>query len=179
VLSTGIRLSLPEAHGADGFQIREIFRLPKDTTISNITVTVEGQNLRFKTNKDGWFKLAGLSPGHYVVTSEIDGTTYSRTILIRGLDDSRSRWRYRDVVRDQAGQPLAGIEVTIEERDERTTTDKEGRFEFNLPAGRYTLLIWIDGWAQRRQITIREEDRKQLLTLRYGGLPLDPDETKG
>lgn len=136
---------------------------------------MEGQNTRVKTDDEGSFRLEGLAPGHYTLVAQLDGQVYRRTILIRGLAENRARWRYDDVVLDQDGQPLAGVEVEVEGRGQRATTDKEGRFELDLPPGRYTLRIWIDGWAERRQITVRESDRKQQLTLRYGGVPLPGD----
>ena len=179
VLSTGIRLQLPEASGADGFRLGSVFNLPANAPLGDVTVVVKGQNKRVKTNSEGMFRLEGLAPGHYMISARIDGQTYQRTILIRGLEDSRANWRYSDVVLDQHDQPLVGVVVEVENQDLRAETDNDGRFELDLLPGRYTLRIWINGWAERRQITVRESDRKQPLTLRYGGVPLASADATG
>lgn len=171
VLSTGIRLNLPEATVAGGFRLGEVFQLPPRARVAGVTVAVEGRNTRATTDDEGFFQFEGLPPGQHTLAAQVDGRPYRRTILIRGLDAGRARRRYSDTVLDQDGRPLPGVEVEVEGRGLRAVTDKDGRFELELPPGRYTLRLWVDGWAERRQVTIRDTSAKLPLTLRYGGVP--------
>ena len=73
----------------------------------------------------------------------------------------------QDVVRDQAGNPIADAVVEVEGADLRDTTDDEGRFGFDIAPGTYTLIIRFDGWTQHRSVTVRNSG--YTLTLNYGG----------
>ncbi|HUR21019.1 MAG TPA: carboxypeptidase-like regulatory domain-containing protein, partial [Vicinamibacterales bacterium] len=55
------------------------------------------------------------------------------------------------VVDARTGQPLPGVLVRVEEGPRAAATDSEGRFNLDLPAGRYTLAISMIGFAFVRQ----------------------------
>lgn len=166
VLSTGIRVQLPEATAEEGFLITELFKLPLKGALQGIVVTVEGQDAQAVTDVEGRFQLRNLSPGRHVLVAEIHGKTYRRAVVIRAPRG------YRDVVVDQDNQPLAGVEVQVEGTNARAVTDAQGRFTLDLTPGSYTLRVLMDGWTERRAIIVREPG--YLLRLHVGGAPREP-----
>lgn len=174
VLSTGIRLSLPESTATEGFQLGAIFRLPPDLPHSGIKISVEGQSISAVSDEQGRFGLDGLAPGSYMLVARIGDRDYRRSVLIRDRAARSQRPRYSDRIYDQDGQPLGGIVVEVEGSNLRTVTDAEGRFNLDLPPGRHVLRIKFDGWSQRRQISVR--DPGYQLMLHYGGRPFDQEE---
>jgi hypothetical protein len=167
VLTTGIRVRLPEAIADDGFRVDRIFRLEPDTRLGGVVVEVEGLDQRATTDDQGWFQLKDLAPGRYVLLARIDGRAHRREIVIRDPAASRRATRFSDIILGQDGQPVGGVAVEVESLHFRTVTDAQGRFAFDLAPGRYTLLIHLDDWTQRREIAVR--DPGYTMTMYLGG----------
>lgn len=168
VLSTGIRLSLPEGKPDTGFSIGELFSLPPGTSQRGVAVQVEESNLSVVSDEGGRVQFTGLVAGRYIVRSEIAGIIYRCVIVIRDPQHVSDR-QYHDVVLDQDGNGLAGVTVAVEGSDIRTETDADGRFTLPILPGRYMLRIQMHGYTQRREIV--HFDRGYTLHLAYGGLP--------
>jgi Pvc16 N-terminal domain/Carboxypeptidase regulatory-like domain len=166
VLSTGIRVSLPESTGVGGFELGALFRLPIGASAAGVSVTVEDSDFRTTADERGHFSLAGLPPGRYTVRVEVGGQAYRRVVVVR--DEAPRVQGYSDIILDQSGNPLAGVEVEVERIGLRAVTDHQGRFSLSIAPGHYTLRLQMDGWFQRRSITVRNESYR--LTLGYGGL---------
>ncbi|HMP41635.1 MAG TPA: Pvc16 family protein [Roseiflexaceae bacterium] len=170
VLSTGIRLQLPEASPNTGFRVNQIFRLPAATPLGGLTIAVEGHPDRAVTDDAGVFRFDGLAPGRYLLTLTINGQVLQRMVRISG-EQAAEQPRYSDIIRDQAGTPLAGVTVEVEHHNRQAVTGDDGRFTLDLAPGRYTLVIRHDGWSQRRPVLIR--DHSYRITMQMGGAVAD------
>ncbi|MFO7168798.1 MAG: Pvc16 family protein [Chloroflexota bacterium] len=177
VLSTGIGIQLPDSTGKLGFRIDRIFALPRGTPIEGIPVEIEGTAFSARTDDQGRFRPAGLDPGRYVVAARVGDRVYRRVVIIRDASGRRAAPTLCDVVRDQDGRPIEGVEIEVEGTGLRTTTDADGVFALDLPPGRHTLRIHFHGWSQRRQVTVR--DPGYTLALNYGGVLPDGDAQAG
>lgn len=167
VLTTGIRMRLPEAAVDGSFRLGDLFRVERGAALGGVVVQVEGRDVRAETDAEGLFTLGGLPPGRYQLVAPIGGETQRRWVVVRGAAPRRG---YRDVILDQAGAPLAGALVEVEGTDLRVFTDASGRFTLDLAPGTYTLRISFDGWRERRRVVVRAAG--YALTLGYGGRPL-------
>ncbi|MEC9475954.1 MAG: carboxypeptidase-like regulatory domain-containing protein [Planctomycetota bacterium] len=119
------------------------------------------------SGSDGRFLLEGVPPGSYDIRTEsmgfVDGrlrgieivfdeTVPAEVVLERGAV-------VRGIVRDEEGQPLGEIDVTvnIDQRnrggtEERTKTFDNGEFVIDtLPAGSYRVTCTGDGWRRWRE----------------------------
>lgn len=180
VLSTGLRLRLPEPGPGGRFRLGDIFRLPENMQLKGVVVEarpldpVSGATGTVKdsaeADADGYFTLS-LTPGRYRLAANIGGRAENRTVVIPGVQGPSSR-RFSDIVRDQAGTPLPGVLVEVEGLGLRDLSNNEGRFGFDLPPGRYTLRLHLDGHFERRHIVVRETS--YTFTLELGGLPPEP-----
>jgi hypothetical protein len=151
-----------------GFRIDRIFPLPPGTALNDIRVLVKGENTELSTSTDqhGMFRLENLPPGQYSITAEIAGRTFGQKVLLRD-PAARGVSQLSDVVRDQDGNPIAGVVVEVEGTDLRAVTDADGRFGFDTTPGTYTLIVHVAGGTQRRRVTVRNTG--YTLTLNYGG----------
>lgn len=156
VLTSGIRVRLPET-GRDGWLwINRIFPIGGNTPLGGIKVTVEGQDVRTVTDAEGRFQFKNLKPGRYVVAAHIGDQTQRREIVIRDWVGDKPTTPFSDVVRDQYGAPVSGVLVEVEGTGASAITDEEGRFELELVPGRYIFVIHLGGWTQRREITVQD-----------------------
>lgn len=155
VLSSGIRVRLPEAAAADGFRLYQLFRLDPGAPVGGITVRVEGGEQQAVTDDDGHFALPTLAPGRYVLLAEIGGETRRSEVVVRDPAHGRTV-PFSDTVTGQDGAPVVGVLVEVEGLGLSVITDAEGRFAFDLPPGRYTLSLQKEGWAQRREVSVRD-----------------------
>ena len=192
VLSTGIRLRLPESTAESGFRIGDVFPLPQGVARAGVKVAAfrlpekdtdepaggagaaAGDSPPEKTattDAEGHFRL-DLPPGRYRLEATVGGELRRRTIVISG-EARGAGAALSDVVLDQHGQPLPGVAVEVEGLGLRTVTDAEGRFGFDLPPGQYALRIQLDGWTQRRKVTVRPHT--YTLHMAYGGVPAEDD----
>lgn len=153
-----------------GFRVNRVFPLPPGTPLKGIDVTVKdktnAQVHRATTDDQGMFRLENLQPGNYLLITQVAGQEYKQYVLLRGPNE-RAVDPFRDVVRDQAGNPIPGVDVEVEELGLRTQTSPAGEFSFDLPPGSYTLVIHFAGWAERRRIAVRPPVYRQ--SLHYGG----------
>jgi|GEM_PF-759536 len=182
VLSTGIRLRLPEAHGGE-LRLGQIFRPPAGAALEGVVVSARPLDPKTgaagpvaasaTSDAEGVVRLA-LAPGRYRVEAEIGGQASQRTVIVRG-GDARGGGRYEDVVRDQAGQPIPDVLVEVEGLGLRTTSDTVGRFGFDLAPGRYWLRFQLDGHFERRPVAVRAEHYR--FTLELGGVPSAVDDS--
>jgi hypothetical protein len=172
VLSTGIRLRLPEAAATTAFSIDELFGLPKGVKRSGITVTVDGTNVQATSDESGRVQFPTLAIGRHMLRAEIAGTAYRRTIVIRDAGQPKIDRLYHDIVLDQDGKGIPDVVVLVEGTDIRAETDKDGKFALALAPGRHVLRIQMDGWFQRREIV--HFDKSYTMQLAFGGVPSDP-----
>jgi hypothetical protein len=156
VLTTGIHVRLPEAIADDGFRLDRIFRIEHDARLGGVVVEVEGQDRRTTTDDQGWFRFEDLVPGRYVLLARMGDRTHRREVVIRDLATSQRITHFSDIILGQDGQPISGVAIEIEGLHLRTVTDAQGSFAFDLTPGRYTLLIHMDDWTQRREIAVRD-----------------------
>lgn len=181
VLSGGLRLRLPETLPGGAFRLAELFRLPAGQALAGILVEARpfdgatgragAPQARATSDADGFVRFE-LPPGRYQLEAELGGAPARRTVIVRGQAAGGAR-RYSDVVRDQAGSPLAGVLVEVEGLGLRTTSDGAGRFDLDLPPGRHTLRLHVDGWFERREVVVRSTHYPLLLEL--GGVPAASD----
>jgi hypothetical protein len=192
VLSTGLRLRLPEATTADGFVLHEVFQLPPGANVAGVVVAARGipedrdgmseaerEELRAAmpqasatSDADGRVRFA-LPPGRYTLEAELGGEKRRRTVIISADTRAAATRGLRDVVRDQQNQGIPGVWVEVEGLGLQTVTDASGQFSFDLPPGNYTLLVHQDGWHERRQVTVR--DTAYTMRFQYGGVPPGDD----
>src|SRR5690349_18350105 len=79
----------------------------------------------------------------------------------------------RGRVTDSTGAPLAGVGVSITELDRRTLTDAGGAFTFaQVPAGRYTVVARMAGFAPRAAVVTVPAAAPLMLTLRSAAFEL-------
>jgi len=156
VLSSGIRVKLPEATAADGFTLRQLFRLDPSAPLGGVVVRIEGSDGEAVADNDGHFTLSGVQPGRYVLTATVGGSSQRCEVVVRDAGYGRSV-PFRDVVTDQDGQPVAGVLVEVEGLGLSATTDATGSFSLTLPPGRYTLALHGEGWSQRREVSVRDQ----------------------
>lgn len=168
VLSTGIRLMLPEGKPDTAFSLGELFGLPTGTPSRGVTVSVEDSSVQVVTDEGGRVRFPTLAAGRYIVHCVIGATTYRRTIVIRGPQYTIDR-QYHDVVLDQDGNGLGGITVEVEGLNLQVETDADGHFSLPIAPGRYLLRIQFHGYFQRREIV--HFDRGHTLQLGFGGVP--------
>lgn len=151
-----------------GFRVNRVFPLPPGTPLKGIDVAVKDKddNEMHKTTTDdqGMFRLEGLDPGNYVLEVTIDGQAYQQHILLRDPNE-RSVAPFRDMIRDQAGNPIPNVQVEVEELGLQTKTNPKGEFSFDLPPGSYTLVIHFASWTERRRISMPVYRQR----LHYGG----------
>ncbi|NTU83252.1 MAG: DUF4255 domain-containing protein [Chloroflexales bacterium] len=169
VLAAGIRIQVPESTAELGFRVNRIVKLPEGVAPGGLTITVPGTGYSTTTDSQGRFWLGDLPPGQHLVSVEAGGGTIRRTITLRDPRAASSRHGYGDVVRDQSGAPIAGVVVTVAGTNLRAATDHEGRFHFDLPPGRHIVALQHEGWAERREVFVRETGYG--LTFHYGGVP--------
>lgn len=70
-------------------------------------------------------------------------------------------------VTDTDGEPLAGVEITLEAADGRraaATTDKRGKFSLEVPAGEYVVSLDKDGYAPFSSPLAVEPGARQVIT---------------
>lgn len=183
VLSTGIRLRLPESTAATGFVLNAVFHVPPGASSAGVTVEarriLEGgepaqqPDAVVTTDEDGRFRF-DLPPGRYRLDALIGGEVRRRTVNLRDDESRRTGPLLSDVVHDQEGRPVPGVLIEVEGLGMQTVTDAQGRFSFDLPPGRYILRLQFDGWEQRRQATVREQ--AYAFQLAYGGVLRNGDE---
>jgi uncharacterized membrane protein len=124
--------------------------------MGGVVVRVEGRAEQAVTDDNGHFALPGLAPGRYLLLAEIGGETRRSEVVVRDPAYGRSV-PFSDVVTGQDGAPVADLLVEVEELGLSVTTDAAGRFSFDLPPGRYTLLLQKEGWMQRREVSVRDQ----------------------
>ncbi|HWQ14148.1 MAG TPA: Pvc16 family protein [Roseiflexaceae bacterium] len=183
VLAGGLRLRLPEARPGGALHLRELFQAPPGAPLAGVLVEArrvpdqgepaQAPDATVTADAEGRFALA-LPPGRYVLQARLGGELRRRTVMIRPPQPPRTRGGVQDVVRDQDGRPLAGVLVEVEGLWLRTVTDLDGRYAFDVPPGRYILRFQLDGWTQRREVTVRGD--AYTLRLTYGGVPAEEGE---
>lgn len=146
---------------ADGGSLGGVVRTANGTGVSNATVTVSGADLERSTwtlsvgEVGRWFVGDLPAPGTYTVTVAAPGfvTNAVSVELAAGPAANRSDVdvrlaaalvTVRGLVTDLVGDPISGVEVTLEgtglQRTTRTSDDPLGAYVFDrLPAGVYTL----------------------------------------
>lgn len=180
VLGTGLRLRLPEPGPGGSFRLGAIFRVPPG---ADLAIKVAARPIdpasgeagpvaaTASANSDGYFSLS-LSPGRYMLEATLGGEPMRRTIVVPDPATSAASRRFSDVVRDQAGSPLPGVLIEVEGLGLRTVSDGAGVFSLDLPPGRHTLRLHLDGYFEQRRVVVRETG--YTLTLGLGGRPPDP-----
>ena len=69
--------------------------------------------------------------------------------------EAQEHGRVSGVVYGVGGAPLPGAEVILAMRDQRTSTDEAGRFQFSgLPAGQHNILVRMIGYEPSRVVAI-------------------------
>jgi hypothetical protein len=124
----------------------------------------QGEGRTVLTDRQGRWRLEGVGPGHLRARATVSGVRHVRRLRVRE-QDLIANWvlpdtRWSGVLRDAAGAPLAGREITLarqggwpaptpEREYEGTaaaTTDERGGFRFEaLPEGTYR---WRAGNAE-------------------------------
>lgn len=118
-----------------------------------LTLSGPGGSQSVTTGRDGAFRFDALSAGTY--TLSIGGTTLSRTVACDGRSAVRvdlvlpqtqppPSGSVAGVVRDSAGRPVAGRQVTLSDATgtRSATTDAGGAYRFDgLVAGAYVLRV--------------------------------------
>ena len=74
------------------------------------------------------------------------------------------------VVRLEDGESLPGATILIREIEKGQSTDIDGKFEFNLPAGSYTLEITFVGYKKDiRKVNLNKNQKIKCLVLGGAG----------
>jgi hypothetical protein len=158
VLSTGIRLRLPEAAAEAGFSLAALFRLPEGGAPDNLAVEVEGGQApaSLPVGPDGRLSLGGLAPGRYTLAITVNGERQRRTIVVRDPRPAEGPI-YADRVIGPDGLPVAGVLVEVVGTQARAISGPDGAFELRgLAPGRHTIALHFEEIIQRREILIRD-----------------------
>lgn len=182
VRGLGLRLRLPEAAPGAAFALGDIFRLPAGAPRAGVAVelrpidpadgTIGDLAATSVSDAAGHLRFA-VAPGRYQAAADIDGPQ-RRSLIVRAEADAPARG-YSDVVRDQAGAPIAGVRVEAEGLGLSAVSDAEGRFHLDLPPGRHSIRLHLDGYFERRQV--RVGDHLYRRALAYGGVAAAPETT--
>ncbi|HEX5081012.1 MAG TPA: hypothetical protein VFY40_03130 [Blastocatellia bacterium] len=138
----------------------------QESYLDNIKITIEGNGRQFETttNKDGYYQVSGLAPGHYDVNAAIPDRQNSHSqgavdVVDRGC---AARDFFLSVngqiggrVSDENDNPLPNIRVDIiyaknsqdfSPKGKWGYTDKDGRYKIDwLPPGDYYLGVGLVG----------------------------------
>jgi hypothetical protein len=166
VTSRGLHFHIPESSAEQGFRVDQVFHPPAGVSIAGVTITVVDQGVSVQSDDQGVFYLRGLPPDRYLVSAVFNGQSSSQWVLLRDIStDGLST--FSDIVRDQDGQPLAGILVELVGTSLSAMTDAAGRFSFRVRPGKYVLRFVFNGWVQERSVVVQHSGHR--LILRYGG----------
>jgi TonB-linked SusC/RagA family outer membrane protein len=76
-------------------------------------------------------------------------------------------------VRDENNQPIEGVTISVKESPGGTVTNKQGKFELNLPAGTYHLEISFVGYKSvQRTVTVSGEALQLSITMQVASTGL-------
>ena len=73
--------------------------------------------------------------------------------------------RFRGVIKDENNKPIEGAAITIKSLPAGTTTDKQGKFELNIPNGTYAVEISFVGYKTVQQSVTISDDKPVNLSI--------------
>lgn len=148
----------------------------------------ESRGERTFTGEDGSFEFDRLTPGSYTIDvqpprwGEDRGKYAPRTGDSIDIVDGEQRagyeltlapaWSIRGRVLGENGAPLGGASIlafaqaTPQLEPAKATSDKDGQFELrSLAEGRHELLVWAEGYAERRLPEVRSSQSPDALEI--------------
>ena len=72
---------------------------------------------------------------------------------------------FRGTIRDENNKPIEGAAITIKSLPAGTTTDKQGKFELNIPNGTYAVEISFVGYKTVQQTVVISDDKPVNLSI--------------
>ncbi len=126
----------------------------KFTSISaqNGVVSPDGQSIQVSTDKDGRASvrpIAGNAPGIVKIISEAvlpnNAIAGQALFQLSVLERKSGPTKFRGVVMNHTGKPLAGVRLTISRTNLSATSDANGRFEFASQVPRGKIDLFVDG----------------------------------
>ena len=142
-----------------------------------------------QTGGDGRFSIPNLLPGSLVLTLQAKGLEPQTLDLdvTNAMPELKVEMKpgkiFKGRVLDESGQPVAGASVQMDrvnleplEFDWSTTTDSEGRFQWDsAPSGEHPYLITADGYSLRCEPALLADDSEITITLRKTNGKTDVD----
>ncbi len=166
----------------------------QSSPLAGATVTLSGQEIipaRITTQFDGKFQFIGLQPGRYRIT--VEAARFRKeavNITIARADETIQQPPIKlqpsslhVAVLDSANQPLAGVTVTLYNKErgaagsiaERRTSDESGEAYFGkLPPGSYQLTAALRGYDEYRSDVFIVPDIRTELPLQLSVAPVIP-----
>ncbi|MCY1032900.1 carboxypeptidase regulatory-like domain-containing protein [Corallococcus sp. BB11-1] len=168
--SAALSLTLKVARG----RLSGVITLEGASTSAGIAVTLTNTTVAATTSAQGRFTLENLPLGTYELVATKDGYTPLRVSVEVQEGNAQSVTQVLARLRGQVvGQVLLegranpeGLQVSLEGRSERATTDAQGRFTLeNLAPGTYTLQAEKELYATARQPVEVKSAEATSLTL--------------
>ena len=116
----------------------------------NGTVSADGQSIIVLTDKDGRASvrpIAGETPGIVKIISEAvlpnNAVAGQALFQLSVLERKSGPTKFRGVVMNHTGKPLAGVRFSIARTNLSATSDSNGKFEFadQVPPGKIDLFV--------------------------------------
>jgi len=132
-----------------------------------ITVVAGDTEENLDSGADGRFEVQKVAVGEATVKVEVEGfeTVEKKVQVSEGKTESVAftlvaalpAGQLRGLVRSFSGQPLVA-KILVVETGAETTTGPDGKFEIDVPPGRYTIAIRAEGHLGQRR-NVRVENR--------------------
>lgn len=95
------------------------------------------------------------------------------TVKRKNLTSTQETYELSGIILDDLGQPLLGANIYVEEEQAGTTTDENGYFSLQLPAGTYTVITSYIGFKNKTQEVELLNDKKLNFSMEADDEMLD------
>jgi hypothetical protein len=158
----------PERPAPRGWLVGTVHTAPFDAgeplgpPLAGVTITAPGHE-PVTSDAQGQFRVDGLPPGLLRVRAEKAGlVSTDEVVSVTADSEVRLALTMRPtvapalaalitLVRDDTGQPVAA-HVKVLERNLAAEADERGQVRFDVPPGRYTVVIEAPGFASQRKV---------------------------